>query len=157
MNTEDILEIIRERVGQVVQEIGGDPPTYPDEFLIKYVKTAVFHLTVLGIVVGATVDTTNVILVPDSVALPIGMLIGSFASASVISDDILKRLRSGELGLSFNSGATAISTNQAAINLKAAADSLKSWHSLLLTAYLSGDPNSVLSRTEGTNEPSTLL
>jgi hypothetical protein len=82
------------------------------------------------------------------------MLLASSAAAAIINDDVLNRLRNGELGLSFTSGATSISTNQAAINLKNSSQNLIMWKDLLLTAYLSGDPNAVLSRMESGNADS---
>lgn len=151
MTTDEVLDVIKERIGQAIQEIGGDSPTYPEDFLLRYVKSANFHLTVLGVTTGVVVST--VLISPDP-SIPIGMLLASSAAAAIINDDVLSRLRNGELGLSFTSGATSISTNQAAINLKNSSENLVMWKNLLLTAYLSGDPNAVLSRMESSNAES---
>ena len=148
MTTEEVLGVIRQNIGQAIQEVQGECPIYLDEFLLKYVMTANFTLQVLGVVTGVSVSTTTIS--PDP-SVAIGMLLASSASASIIGDDMLHRLRNGELGLSFSSGATSISTNQAAINLKGSAENLFTWRDLLLTAYLSGDPNAVLSRLESSN------
>ena len=148
MNTDDILEVVRQKIGLAVQEIGGEAPSYGDTFLLRSVRTVNFHLITLGVVTGVVVDTTNNTLVPNSVSIPIGMLLASAASASLIRDDLISRLRRGELGIAFSTGATTISTNQAAISLQAQADNIDRWHELLLTAYLSGDPNGVIQRAD---------
>lgn len=148
MNTEEILDVVRQKIGQAAQEIGGEAPSYGDSFLLRSVKTANFHLITLGVVTGILVDVVNNVLIPNSVSIPIGMLLSSAACASLIRDDLLSRLRRGELGMAFSTGATTISTNQAAISLQTQASSLDQWHELLLTAYLSGDPNGVLRRLD---------
>jgi len=148
MVTEEVLDVVRQKIGQAVQEIGGEAPSYGDSFLLRSVKTANFHLVTLGVVTGVLVDVVNNILVPDGVSIPIGMLLASAASASLIRDDLISRLRRGELGIAFSTGATTISTNQAAISLQAQADNIDRWHELLLTAYLSGDPNGVIQRAD---------
>lgn len=150
MTTDDVLEVVRQGIGQAIEEIGCNTPTYPDDFLIRYVWKANLSLTVLGIVTNVTVDKTAVTITPDA-STAIGMLLATFAAVSIIRDDILKRLRGGELGLSFTSGATSISTNQAAQYLKGAADSLENFAKLLMTSYLSGDPNTVDQRVESSN------
>lgn len=148
MTTEEVLQVIRERIGQAIQEVGGESPFYPDDFLLKYVKSANFTLLVLGVTTSVVVTAGDIVPAPS---IAIGMLLASAAAASIIGDDVLVRLRNGELGMSFSSGATSISTNQAAINLKSSSDNLNMWRDLLLTAYLSGDPNSVLARLESSN------
>ncbi len=148
MNTEDVLEVVRQKTGQAVQEIGGEAPSYGDSFLLRSVKTVNFHLITLGVNTGVLVDTNNNVLVPNLVSIPIGMLLSSAASASIIRDDLISRLRRGELGIAFSTGATTISTNQAAISLQSQADNIDRWHELLLTAYLSGDPNGVIQRAD---------
>lgn len=151
MTTDEVLDVVKEKISQAVLEVGGASPMYPDDFLLKSVKTANFMLTVLGVTTGVTVSTTAI--TPDP-TIVIGMLLASAAAASLIEGDVLSRLRNGELGLSFSSGATSISTNQAAINLKGSSENLRAWYNLLLTAYLSGDPNSVLGRNESSNASS---
>ncbi len=148
MNTEEVLDVVRQKIGQAVQEIGGEAPSYGDSFLLRSIKTVNFHLLTLGVVTGVLVDINNNALVPNLVSIPIGMLLSSGASASLIRDDLISRLRRGELGMAFSTGATTISTNQAAISLQMQADRLNKWHELLFTAYLSGDPNGVLQRVD---------
>ena len=147
MTTEDVLEVVRQRIGQAVGEIGGNAPTYPDDFLIKYVKTTNFELLTYGVVTGVTVDTIAVLITPDP-PHEIGMLLAYGVSADIIGSDLLDRLRNGELGISFTSGASAISTNQAGSYLKQYANGLQNDYSSLLAAYLSRDPNGVLGREQ---------
>ena len=149
MDTDDILDVLRQKIGQVCQEINGEAPTYSELALLKYVKTINFNLITLGVVTGVTIDTVvNQTLIPNVVSIPIGMLLASGAAAGLIRDDLLNKLKRGELGIAFSTGATTISTNQAAISLNNAADILDDWHGLLLTAYLSGDPNGVIRRAD---------
>lgn len=145
MTSNEILEVIRQRIGQAVSEIDGDPPIYGDDFLLSYVKTANFNLTVLGVTTGITVSSSSI--TPDA-TIDIGMLLASGAAALIIGDDLLNRLKNGELGLSFSTGASQISTNQAAINLKSSGDQIKHWHDMLLAVYLSRDPNAVILRAQ---------
>ena len=148
METEDLLDVVRQRVGQACQEVGGEAPTYGDTMLLRIIKTINFSLITLGVVTGITVDTKTNQITPNSFSIPIGMLLASGASASLIRDDIVSRLRRGELGLAFSTGGTAITTNQAAISLQIEAKRLDAWHQLLFTAYLSGDPNNVIQRAD---------
>lgn len=145
MTTEEVLEVVRQKIGQAIDEVGGNAPTYPDDFLLRCIKTVNFTLLVLGVVTNVTVDTTNNVITPDP-SLPIGMLLASGGTVSVIKDDLLNRLKNGELGMSFSSGATTISTIQAATQLRGFADSLDNWYNTLLAAYMSGDPNMILGR-----------
>lgn len=145
MTLEEIFVIIRQRVGQAVADIGGEPPIYSDEFIVSYVKTANLELTVLGITTAVTVDDQAVTMSPDA-STAIGMLLAYTAAVSIISDDMIYRLKNGELGLSFTSGATSINTNQAAGVLRDFAGTLVKRRDLLMSAYLSGDPSGVLSR-----------
>lgn len=143
MNTSDILAVVRQKIGQAVDEIDCNSPTYPDSFLLSYVNTTNLILTSLGVQTNVVVSGTTI--VPDA-TVQIGLLLAFGAAASLIKSDLLKRLRNGELGLSFSSGATSISTNIASGQLKAIADEIKDSFEVLLTSYLSGDPNSVLGR-----------
>jgi hypothetical protein len=143
MTTDEILTIIEQKIGQAVGSIHGEPPLYDTEFLLSYVKTQSFDLAVMGVVTGVTVFSGSIS--PDP-TLPVGMLLAFGSAASLVSDDLINRLRGGELGLSFSSGATSISTIQAAGILRNFAANLERSYHLLLTAYLSGDPNAVLAR-----------
>lgn len=147
MTTEEVLEVIRQRIGQAVAEIGGNSPTYPDDFLIKYVKSINFELAVFGVTTNVEVDVNSILISPDPL-VAIGMLLAYGVSADIIGSDLLDRLRNGELGISFTSGASSISTNQAGLYLKQYAGSLDRSYSGLLTAYLSRDPNAVLGRDQ---------
>lgn len=147
LTTEEVLEVIRQRIGQAIAEIGGMAPTYPDDFLIRYVKSINFELIVFGVTTGVEVDVNAVLISPDP-SVDIGMLLAYGVAADIIGSDLLDRLRNGELGISFTSGASAISTNQAGLYLKQYANSLDRSYNGLLTAYLSRDPNAVLGRDQ---------
>ena len=147
MTTEEVLDVVKQRIGQAVAEIGGMAPTYSDDFLIRYIKSVNFELTVFGVITGVVVNSTTILITPDP-SVDIGMLLAYGVAADLIGSDLLDRLRNGELGISFTSGASAISTNQAGLYLKQYANSLDRSYNGLLTAYLSRDPNTVLGRDQ---------
>jgi hypothetical protein len=141
----EVIRIIEQRIGQAIGQIGCDSPGYLDEFLLEYVKTSNFLLESLGAETGVTVDPAAETITPDPSDV-IGLLLAYQSAATLIGDDLITRLKSGELGLSFSTGVTDISTNQAAITLRTSANKLISDYELLLTAYFAGDPNTVVER-----------
>lgn len=148
MLTSELLDIIRQRVGEVVAEIGGDNPKYLNETLLRYVKTANFVLSSYGITTALTIDPTSDTITPEPIDDAHGLLLAIYAASSLVADDMVYKLRTGELGLSFTTGATQITTNQAAITLKDAAKALRVEFNRLLTLYLAGDPNDVAERLQ---------
>lgn len=144
LTTDEVLAVVTQKIGQAISELGGNAPVYSREFILGYLKTINFELKVLGVNTAVTVGTD---ISPDA-ALAIGMLLAYGAAASIIRSDLLDRVKNGELGVSFTSGASAISTNQAGLYLKQSASSLEGWYDRLLTAYLSGDPNAVITRVQ---------
>lgn len=147
MSTEEVLDVVRLKIGQAVDEIGGNAPFYPDDFLLRNVKTANFELIALGIITGVLIDPLLETITPDP-DLKIGMLLASGGASNVIKSDLLNRVKNGELGMSFSSGATSISTIQAAQQLRTVADDLGNWYNLLQSVFLSRDPNGVLGRDQ---------
>ena len=147
MSIQDVLDVVRQKIGQAVVEIGGNSLAYPDDFLIGYVKSTNLELSVFGVITGVEVDSLAVTITP-SPSVNIGMLLAYGAAASIVGSDLIDRLRNGELGVSFTSGASSISTNQAGLFLKQSANVLTSLYNSLLTAYLSRDPNAVLGRDD---------
>lgn len=139
MTTADVLTIVRQRVGMSLAEIGIDYPPYSDTFLLSYVKTANYHLNGIGVTTGVNVTTSDITPEPTDI---IGLLIASTTAMWLIRDDMLNKLKDGELGISFSSGATSITSIQAAKSLETSADKIEDWHNLLLNVYLGGDPNS---------------
>jgi hypothetical protein len=146
--TSELLDIIRQRVGEVVAEIGGDNPKYLNETLLRYVKTANFVLASHGITTGLVIDPTLDVISPEPIDDAHGLLLAIYSASSLVADDLLYKLRIGELGLSFTTGATQITTNQAAITLKDSSKVLRNEFNRLITLYLSGDPNAVVERLQ---------
>jgi len=144
----DILRIIRQKVGQAVAEINGDDPLYLDDFIFEYLRSADFVLNSLGITTGLDIDADEETIQPEEVSIIIGMLLSLRTSADIVASDLIYKLQSGEMGLSFSTGAAQITTNQAAITLKTFADKLNKDFSILLTAYFAGDPDSIASRIQ---------
>jgi len=147
MSTEEVLDVVRLKIGQAVDEIGGNAPFYPDDFILRNIKTANFELISLGIETAVVINPLAETITPDP-ELKIGMLLASGGASNIIKSDLLNRVKNGELGLSFSSGATSISTIQAAQQLKSVADDLGDWHSLLRSVFLSRDPNGILGRDQ---------
>lgn len=147
MTTDEVLTILRQRVGEAVALIDGDTPRYVDSFLLGYVKTVNFKLGLFGIDTELTVDPEGESISPDPTNVH-GLLLAIGAASQLIGDDLVHRLNTGEMGLSFSTGATQITTNQAAITLRLSSNSVKKDFDLLLNAYLSGDPNDVIERLQ---------
>lgn len=145
MTTEEVVHIVTQRIGQAVSELGGNAPVYSPDFILDYVKTQNWELQVMGVDTG--VEVTTSLITPDA-ALAIGLLLAYGAAASIIRDDLLDRLKNGELGVSFTSGASSISTNQAGLHLKQSAQALDTLYNRVLTKYMSQDPNGILGRDQ---------
>jgi hypothetical protein len=145
---EELLLIVKQKVGQAVAVINGEEPTYLDEFLLKYVKTVNFILFSLGIDTELVIDHTAKTITPDPFDDELGLLLAYGVASNLVGDDLVNKLHKGELGLSFTTGVTQITTNQAAITLKTSANALTSQFDLLVAAYLSGDPNAVNERLQ---------
>jgi len=139
MTTPDLLTIVRQRVGMTLAEIGVELPPYSDTFLLGYAKTVNYYLNGIGVATGVTVTTADITPEPTNI---IGLLLASATAMWLVRDDLLGKLGNGELGLSFSSGATSITSTQATKSLETSANKLEEWHNFLLTVYLSGDPNS---------------
>ena len=142
-----ILGIVKQKIGQALAEIDGENPEMLNSFLVSYLNTANITLIAYGVATGVTVDTDTDTLSaePDDV---IGLLLAFHAASNLIADDLANRVKNGELGISFKTGASEITTNQAAITLKSSARSIHKDYEMLLAAYLSGDPNSVIERLQ---------
>jgi hypothetical protein len=142
-----ILKIIKQKIGQAVAEIECEDPEYINSFLMHYIETANTTLNAFGIVTGITVDVDAESISAEATDA-IGLLLAFHAASSLIADDLVNRLKTGELGISFKTGASEITTNQAAITLRTSARSVHHDFELLKDAYLSDDPNSVITRMQ---------
>lgn len=145
LTTDEILVMINQKIGQAVSELGGNVPVYSPEFILGYAKTQNLEMQVMGLTTG--IDVTSTSINPDA-ALTIGLLLAYGTAASIIRDDLLDRLKNGELGVSFTSGASSISTNQAGLFLKQSAKGLEDLYNRIFTKYLSSDPNAIIARDQ---------
>jgi hypothetical protein len=149
VTTQELLEIVRQKIGQAVAEIGGENPQYLDSFLLRYVITANFVLKSMGVTTGVTsITPDSESITPSTLDDDVGLLLAVYTAASLVGDDLVNRLRAGELGLSFSTGISTITTNQAAITLKGSSNELKHEYRELLTQYFADDPNSTIERLQ---------
>lgn len=149
MTTEELLEIIRQRIGQAVAEIGGENPQYLDSFLLRHVVTANFVLKSMGVTTGITsISPDSETITPSVLDDGVGVLLAYHAASSLVGNDLVNRLRRGEMGLSFTTGLTTITTNQAAITLRAVSDKIDADYRELLTRYFADDPNDLVERLQ---------
>jgi hypothetical protein len=147
VTTDEVLIVVRQRIGEAVAVIGGETPRYVDSFLLKYIKTTNFKLKLFGIDTELTIDPDAETITPDPSDAH-GLLLAMGAASQLIGDDLVHRLNTGEMGLSFTTGATQITTNQAAITLRLSSNTVRKDFDMLLNAYLSGDPNDVIERLQ---------
>lgn len=145
MTTSQVLEVMKQKIGQAVGEIDGECPTYLDSFLMKYIETINWILVSMGLDEEVAVDAVAVSITPDP-SNKVGLLLAFGAASNLIADDLANKVKSGELGLSFSTATTEITTNQAAITLSGTSKKLWSDFNRLFTAYMSEDPNSILER-----------
>lgn len=140
MTTAEFLLMVEQKIGQALAEVGGENPQYLGEFILQYAKTANFILKLDGIDTSLVFDPPNETITPQPIDDSHGTILACLTAASLIDDDLLNRLRSGEMGLAFRTGATEITTNQAAITLSATAKSLRALYERMRISYLSGEP-----------------
>jgi len=147
MTAEAVLRVIRQKIGEALATIHGEDPIYDDEVLLEYVETVNFELTALGINLELVVTPSALTIAPEP-SVRFGMILATGAAANIVGDDVLKKLTSGELGISFRTATTEITTNQAAINLRGASDVLRDSYNKMVTAYLATDPDGVTLRAQ---------
>ena len=145
MTTAEILVIMRQFIGEAAAVLDGEIEFYSDADLLGHTKTADFLLKAAGVVTAVTIDTDAETITPDPVDA-IGLLLAYKGSIILLRGDLTKRVRLGELGVSFRSGATSITTTEATRSLNTGANNLATAFENLLTLYLSDDPNKVLTR-----------
>jgi len=147
MTTAELLLIVQQFVGEAAAVLGGEAETYTDSFILEYVKTMNFMLIMSDITTSISVDPLAETITPDP-SDSIGMLLATKTAAGIIGGDLLKKVRLGELGISFKSGATSITTSEAAKKLNDIQNRLIVQADRLETMYLSDDPNSRFQRKQ---------
>ncbi len=147
MTTSEVLVIMRQLIGEAAAVLDGELEFYSDTDLLECVKTADFLLNAAGVVTALAIDPDAETITPEPVDA-IGLMLAHKGSVVLLRGDLTKRVRLGELGVSFKSGATSITTTEATRSLGASANKLADTFEVLLTLYLSDDPNSVLTRLQ---------
>ena len=147
MTAAEVLTVIRQLVGEAAAVLDGELEFYSDSDLLEHVKTADFLLNAIGVVTALVIDPDAETITPDP-ADAIGLMLAYKGSIVLLRGDLTKRVRLGELGVSFKSGATSITTTEATRSLSMGANNLADTFENLLTLYLSDDPNSILTRLQ---------
>ena len=147
MTTAEVLVIMRQLIGEVAAVLEGEIEFYDDTTLLSHVKTADFLLKSAGVVTAVVVDPVAETITPAP-ADAVGLLLSYKAAVLVLRGDLTKRVRLGELGVSFKSGATSITTTEAVRSLNTGTNNLTTAFETLLTLFLSDDPNSVFVRKQ---------
>lgn len=147
MTTDEILLVTKQFIGEAVATVGGEDPQYMDTTLFEYLRTAQLLIESHGIVTGVTISITSETISPDA-SDAIGMLLATGAASLLVSDEMMRDLRAGTLGISFSTPISTISTNQAAITLQNFGTGLKGRFERLMTLYLATDPDSVIQRAQ---------
>lgn len=147
MTTAEVLVITRQLIGEAAAILDGEIEFYSDADLLEHIKTADFLLNATGVVTALVIDPDAETITPDPIDT-IGLMLAYKGSTIVLRGDLTKRVRLGELGVSFKSGATSITTTEATRALSMGANKLADAFENLLTLYLADDPNSVLTRLQ---------
>jgi len=145
MTTAEILAIVEQFIGQADAILGGEHGDYTDPFILDHLKTVNFMLKSSGIDTGVAVDPVAETITPAPTD-KLGLLLAVKTATVIIKGDLIKKVRLGELGVSFKTGATSITTSDAAKRLTDFSDFLMRKSEMLETMFLSEDPNTVILR-----------
>lgn len=147
MTNDQFIKIVEQKIGQAVAEIDGENPHFLPDHIRSFTETADLYLESHGIDTGLTIVADSGIA-PDPFDNILGLMLAYVTAASMVDDDLVQKVRSGQMGLSFRTAVSEITTNQAAITLTSSAKRLRSDADRLILLYLSGDPNSRVVRLQ---------
>ena len=145
MTTAELLEIVEQFIGQTAAVLGGETEDYSHPFILEHLKTVNFMLNAAGITTSVVVDPVAETITPAPTD-KLGLLLAVKTATAIIKGDLIKKVRLGELGVSFKTGATSITTSDAAKRLTDFSDQLMHKSDMLETMFLSEDPNAIILR-----------
>jgi hypothetical protein len=122
MTTAEIIEDIRSRLNEFQVNTVDRPWAYRTEEFTPHMRSAIRQLRALGVVVAPTMDESGVL--SDELTDTIGVLVSIIATIRLVRGDLLTKLRDGELGVIFRTGADLIDTKTAATRMENAATEL---------------------------------
>lgn len=151
MDIDTLLEEIRTRLREAQEDTCTNPWLYQNEDLIKAIRSAIRHISVLGVPIPSDLDLSGTFTVdPTEVQ---GMLIALKVSADLLKGDLANKLNSGELGISVRSVVDSFSTTEASKGMQGIAKAYLRDFDTLLTIVIvnSTDVASAVFGQQGTS------
>lgn len=122
MTADEIFEEVRTRLNELQVNTVDRPWTYQLDQLVPHARSAMRGLRAKNIVLRPTMNAEGVLSAEISDTL--GVLIAAMTASRVVKGDLLQKLREGELGVVFKTGADSIDTTTAARALQSGADEM---------------------------------
>lgn len=114
MDASAVLRKMRRMLGEVAYTIGDEVmPVFTDEYLLEYVQDAAEYLEIANIGDRVySIDLFPPTITPEPSTAD-GSLLATWAAAKLLSGDLSKKIRDGDLGIRFRTGLNEISTVEA--------------------------------------------
>lgn len=137
MTIEGILKEIRRRLGDVDGLLDELTLDYSDDHIFEYIASAIDFLTVTMPTDQFVYSFSGSSISPEAETVD-GLLIASLAAKMIIKNDVLAKIKNGELGIRFKSGLDEISTIEAGKLIRESVSSIDDDYRMLVMAKLSG-------------------
>jgi hypothetical protein len=135
MDASEIFEDMRSRLNELQVNTVDRPWEYELDDLIPRVRSAMRYLRAANVYVNSTMSGEGVLSAP--VTTIVGVLVSALATMNMIKGDLLGKLRDGELGVIFRTGADLIDTKTSALRLDAGVATLEAEVATLMAIALS--------------------
>lgn len=136
MTKSELFEEIRNLLREPQINTVSQPWLYTDQELTLQVRSAIRHLSVLGVQSFTAVMTTDGALTSEPTAEQ-GLLIALYVVQRLLVGDLTNKLLQGDLGIYFRAGSDIIDSKTAAGEFQKAATGYKAEYERLLTMVLS--------------------
>lgn len=137
MTIEGILKEIRRRLGDVDGLLDELTLDYSDEFIFEYITSAIDMLEVTMPEDEFDYTFSGSSISPEPIKVD-GLLIAALAAKMIIKNDVLAKIKSGELGIRFKSGLDELSTIEAGKLMRESVSAIDSDYRTLVMAKLAG-------------------